>query len=241
MKYVVCVPYVWQPYFDEFIATVKIPHENMLLIDNTDLSTNIGIMRAHNQGIDFMNERGADWLIVMSASLRFGEKGGMDFIELLEKHPEYLVINGAGKWLSDPEQRIMALGWHLTAFRREVFEAVGRWDENFSNYGFDDVDLTMRIQKHFREEYRAQTFVCDLSHASTSHSIQLAGVEAPSTPRIMYFQRKWGKHPGEWQVEGYRSPFSDSTKTLSYWPQPDDPLSIQNNEFIKLGGDVNPS
>ncbi len=42
MKYVVVVPYTYQPYFDEFMATCKFPRENMLCIDNTTPEKNIG-------------------------------------------------------------------------------------------------------------------------------------------------------------------------------------------------------
>jgi hypothetical protein len=216
MKYVVVVPYVWQPYFDEFIATVKIPKENFLFIDNT--VNNIGIMAAHNKGIDFMREKKADWLIVMSASIRFGEKGGLDFIDIIESHNDLHVINGAGKAIIDGEEQNIAMGWHLTAFKADIFEAIGRWDENFTPYGFDDVDMTLRMKKYFGNIFRMDTFHCDMSHTTSSHSIQIAGVEAPSGPRIEYFVSKWGRHPGAWQWDGWLHPFNNPDNNLKYWP-----------------------
>lgn len=237
MKYVAVLPFVYQPYYDECIKTIKFPIDNLLVIDNTQ--NNIGIMKAHNHGVSFMREKDADWLIVISAAIRFGEKGGLDFIDLLDQHPDNLMINGAGHCVLDNIPRIMALGWHLTAINRKVFDAVGNWDENFTPYGFDDTDLTIRIQKHFGLDYKNDSFPCDLSHASVSHSIQIANVESPSTPRINYFERKWGKHPGAWQEKGFDRPFNNPDNPLSYWPGPEDPLSIQKNEFITLGGDRN--
>lgn len=217
MKYVAVVPYVWKPYFDEFLATVKLPRENMLLVDNT--INNLGIMKAHNMGIDFMKEKDADWLIVMSAGIRFGEQGGADFIKLLEKHKDCHVINGAGLWFDEAQgvEKMQALGWHLTAFRRDVLDAIGRWDENFTPYGFDDVDITLRMRKAFSDDLKIDTFDTDMRHVSTSHSIQLAGVEAPSAPRIAYFVEKWGRHPGAWQWDGWEHPYNNPEYDIKYW------------------------
>jgi len=232
MKAVVVVPYVYKPYFDEFIKTVKIPEQTILTIDNT--VNNIGIMKSHNKGVSFMKKKKADWLIIMSASIRFGENGGLDFVNEVMKSKS-LILHGAGLWKTDPEQRTMALGWHCTAFRREIFEQVGNWDENFSNYSLDDVDLTMRIQKYFGKDYRNEQIEIDMWHESTAHSVNLAHIKACAyAPRHSYFMRKWGKDSHDWQLEGYATPFN-LDKSLDYWPRPNDPLSIFQNEY-KTGG-----
>lgn len=219
MKYVCVVPYAYAPYFVEFIQTVKIPAENILLVDDTAPVGGIGIMKAHNMGIDFMKEREADWLIVMSAGIRFGEKGGLDFLELLEQHNDLHVINGAGRVTFEGEaEQVIAMGYHLTAFKREVFSGIGRWDENFTPYGFDDIDMMLRMKKYFSGALRSDTFPVDMEHVSRSHSIQLAGVEAPSEPRIAYFVQKWGRHPGAWQWDGWANPFNDPANSVAYWP-----------------------
>ena len=221
MKYACVIPFAYRPYFDEFKATLKIPTENCLFVDDTENPGSIGIMKAHNMGIDFAREKGADWLIVMSAGIRFGERGGLDFIEALESANDLLVVNGAGKWYDEgsKEYKVQAFGWHLTAFKMDVFSAIGRWDQNFSPYGFDDVDLTLRMKKYFGNQYKVGVVPVDMSHASTSHSIQIAKVEAPSAPRIAYFVEKWGRHPGAWQWDGWAYPFNNPDHNLSYWPQ----------------------
>ena len=91
IDYVCVLPYAYKPYYDEFIKTCKIPRENILFIDNT--TDNIGIMKSHNKGVEFIREKGADWLIVMSACLRFGEAGGMDFIKVPESKKAYMYGN----------------------------------------------------------------------------------------------------------------------------------------------------
>ena len=216
MKYVVVVPFAYRPYFDEFKATLKLPEENCLFIDDTSPPGGIGIMKAHNMGIDFARTKDADYLIVMSAGIRFGEPGGLDFIKVIEEHPELLVINGAG--LNRENGEIQAMGYHLTAFKMDVFNAIGRWDENFTPYGFDDIDLMLRMKKYFGNQYKVDTFPVDMEHVSRSHSISLAGVVAPSEPRIVYFTEKWGRHPGAYQWDGWAYPFNNPDHNLSYWP-----------------------
>lgn len=219
MKYVVCVPYAYQLYFDEFKATLKIPDENCLFIDDTDPDNRIGIMKAHNMGIDFMRERGADWLIVMSAGIRFGKKGGLDFIELLKLHNDLHVINGAGRVTFEGEaEQVIAMGYHLTAFKAEIFTGIGRFDENFTPYGFDDIDLMLRMKKHFGNALKVDTFIVNMWHVSRSHSIELGGVKSPSEPRIQYFTEKWGRHPGAWQWDGWEYPFNDPKNSVAFWP-----------------------
>ena len=219
LKYLVCLPYVWQPYHDACVATMN-PElkKNVMFIDNTQ--NNLGIMKSHNMGIDKMREIGADWLIVMSASMRFGEPGGLDFIKIIEEHPDHQLIHGTGKWIDKGtgEEKVMALGWHLTAFRKDVFDYVGRWDENFTTYGFDDVDLYLRIKKFYGKDFKNNSYPVDCSHASTSHSIELAGVISPSAPLITYFVEKWGRHPSAWEWDGYAHPYNDPRLSLSYWP-----------------------
>lgn len=236
MKYVCVVPFAYRPYFDEFRATLKIPEENCLFVDDTDPVGGIGIMRAHNMGVDFMHERDADWLIVMSASIRFGEQGGLDFLKILEDRTDLHVINGAGKAIIDDKEQVLAMGYHLTAFRRDVIDAIGRWDENFTPYSLDDVDLTLRMRKAIGiENLKIDSIVCDMEHTTRSHSISIAGVKASYAPRHSYFIRKWGREGGHWQSEGYEHPFNDPDLPITFWPDRDHALSIWQTEY-KTGG-----
>lgn len=224
MSYVICLPFVYEPYFDACMATIDWSlREHMLLIDNTQ--TNIGIMAAHNLGIDEMRRRNADWLVIMSAAVRFGPTGGRDFMQLLEDHSDYYVIHAAsenvvgGKWFESEEHgHNEVFGWHLTAFRNHVFDNVGRWDENFTPYGLDDIDLSLRLQKHYKHAPGWDTLPCDVHDTTMAHSINFGGVESPYAPKAEYFTEKWGRTPDDWQNMGYEHPFNDPNNTLAYWP-----------------------
>lgn len=228
MNYVAVVPYTYKPYFDEFIATCKLPREKMLCIDNTTPEKNVGVMKSHNMGIDFMKEQGADWLIVISPAIRFGEAGGLDFVKILEEHPDYHVIHGASANVEGGKQSDPAggginkvFGWHLMGINKTVFEAIGRYDENFTPYGFDDIDMSLRIRKYFKENTKWETYPCDVTDTRMSHSLhfvpEVVG-EADSAPRIAYFVEKWGRHPGAWQWDGWEHPFNNSEHDLKYFP-----------------------
>ena len=83
MKYVTVLPFAYRPYLEECKATMHSDFaQNVYFIDDTNPDNRIGIMRAHNMGIDRMRELGADWLIILSAAIRFGEAGGLDFIDV---------------------------------------------------------------------------------------------------------------------------------------------------------------
>lgn len=122
---------------------------------------------------------------------------------------------------------------NCSAFHRRVFDTVGRWDSNFDPYGCDDLDLSLRLQKHFKGAPGWDTYPCDVSDTVMAHSINLAGIVSPYPPRAAYFTRKWGRDPADWQNPGFDHPFNDETLPLSFWPTPDDPRSIQNNEFLR--------
>ena len=130
MKYVVVVPYTVQSIMNEFMATCKL--ENVLQIDNT--TNNIGCMASHNLGVDKMYETESDWLVVISAAIRFGEPGGLDFIEKLKlTYPsiEYLKKGSALKFFDLAEGKAdiyprfaPTMEWDIAA-GQAILEALG--------------------------------------------------------------------------------------------------------------------
>lgn len=209
-RYVAVLPVVHQPWGDACIKTCRL--DNLLVVNNT--VTNLGVMRSHNMGIDYMKEKEADWLIVISAAIRFGDEGGLDFARALDRY-DGMVLEAAG-----------VFGWHLIAFRREVFELAGRWDENFTPYGFDDLDLSWRIQIALSLRYETgkelwTKFPVDVYDEGMGHSIKLANVEAPAAPRLAYLMEKWGviiMGDGGKGPFRYTHPFDDETKDVRWWP-----------------------
>lgn len=203
-SYVAVLPWVHQPYRDAFMKTCRL---DVFEVDNS--VDNVGIMRSHNLGIDRMRETDAEWLVVMSAALRFGPAGGLDFIDHLDRMKGHRVVEAAG-----------VFGWHLIAFGRDTLDAIGRWDPNFSPYGFDDIDLSVRYQLVYGNGGQLWDKVpVDVTDEGMGHSIKLAGVDAPAGPRIDYFVGKWGRHPGRSDLPTYEHPFNDPANPVGYWPE----------------------
>ncbi len=237
MSYAVVLPYTYEPYFEACKATMKFDPDRVLIIDNRP-PHNLGIMRAHNRGVEFMRNLGADWLIIVSAAIRFGDYGGLDFIDTLDAHMDHYVIHGATDNVRGGKQQTEegggpngVFGWHLTAFRSTLFDRIGVWDENFSPYGLDDIDLSLRIKKEYQGCPGWNTYPCDVTDTTMGHSLNLAGVKSAYPPRNAYFTRKWGRDGAEWQNDGYAHPFNNPDHWLGWWPTPDHPLSIWQNEY----------
>lgn len=205
MKYTAVLPFAFEPYKDDCMSTCGF--ENVLLIDNT--VNNRGIMKSHNMGIDLMKKNDSDWLIVMSAAIRFGRQKGLDFIGELEKAGEQLVLEAVGVY-----------GWHLIAFSRKVIENVGRWDENFSPYGYDDLDYAWRIQKAFGSFERSRLWnkvYVAVGDMGMAHSIHRGGIKTQAEYDLRkYYISKWGGMSGK---EYYDLPFNNSVVSIKYWPE----------------------
>ena len=218
MKYLVSVPYTTEEYKDEFLKYSKL--DNISLIDNT--IKNIGFPNSTNINMQKFLEQDADWFIVCGTSIRFGEPGGLDFIEALEK-TKYLVVEAQPVY-----------GWHLIAFHRTIIDKVGFWDENFVPYGYDDLDYSLRIQKAFNSSdlmgekslgshnIWTKTTI-DVNDAGMGHSVKMNKIDL--RPELNeqtreYYRSKWGLYPGNGEnIENtYKHPFNDPSNDISYFP-----------------------
>lgn len=176
---------------------------HLMVVDNS--VTNRGIMRATNMGLDAMTDE--DWFVIMSSSLVFGPAGGLDFVErLAELPPEHGIANGVPTW-----------GWHLVAFRRNVVERMGRWDENFTPYGLDDVDLSIRITKSMPDVAWGGVPI-EADDRVMGWSMKSGKVDAPYAPIHAYFMAKWGCDVGHEFEEYNDHPFGLVDSSINYWP-----------------------
>ena len=217
MKYVAVVPYTVQSIMDEFMSTCKL--ENVLKIDNT--INNIGCMASHNLGVDKMYETESDWLIIISPAIRFGEPGGLDFIEKLKNTP-YKIVESLG-----------VFGWHLIAFHKDVIDKVGKWDTNFTPYGYDDLDFSIRIQKAFPYAFsNNEKFIVnakkvllwtkesvDVKDTMMSHSMKLNKIKTNDKHHKYYYEQKWGMPPGTGEniLNTYEHPFNNSKYSIKFF------------------------
>jgi hypothetical protein len=187
----------------------------------------LGVAGSWNQGIDYMKHRDADWLIIISAAMRFGKEQGRDMLAQIKAHPSADIIRFAEKEVPesqfDMENKAnnppypKAFYWHCTAISRDLIERVGKFDANFYPIYFEDTDYDLRIKK---AGYKASDIIApiDAKSVGTGHAVKLAGVESPSTPLVLYFAEKWGRHPSASQLGDYERPFNNKYNGLDFWP-----------------------
>lgn len=196
------MPFVLRGYAEQCLGTCRLwEGGRMMAIDN--VHRNRGIMRSHNMALDALQDE--QWLIIMSAALRFGPEGGLDFIDQLVEHDDHGVISCEGTY-----------GWHLVAFRRDVVEQMGRWDENFTPYGYDDLDLSVRIHQ-LMPNLLWGGYPCSVVDMGMAHSIKLAGVRV-AVANLDYWHRKWGAAPGSLFEDYHTHPFTNISHHTNYWP-----------------------
>lgn len=204
MTYTVVVPSIYPTYTERCLASCKL--KNVLLVDNTE--SNRGVAASWNMGIDQMVADGSDWLILMSAAMRFGPAGGLDFVDQLEDQPTLEGGNG--------------IGWHLVAFPRWHLETVGRFDENFWPAYWEDNDYARRGQVLGIDQSWPKADI-DADWAGNAHGTRFGHVGCDNVALRAYYSRKHGGPPSS---ETFTYPFNDESHDMTWWPEGGHPLSL---------------
>lgn len=197
MSHVAVIPSIYQPWTDRCLRDCNL---NTYVVDNTE--TNRGVAASWNIGIDQMERLGADWLIIVSAAIRFGPPGGDDLLAALDANPDALAVEAA-----------QGIGWHLIAIHRRVFETIGRFDENFWPAYYEDIDFGRRMWLGFAQQQWPRIH-CDVSLAGFSHGVDLGGAVIDNDKLAAYYAEKWGGPKGE---ETYHRPFGN--RPIHWWPR----------------------
>lgn len=179
--------------------------DSVLLIDNT--KENRGVAASWNIGVDLVIAEQYDWLIVLSAGIRFGQRGGMDFLhELLMA--ESLVVEADND-----------LGWHLIAFSREALERVGPFDAILFHPAYcEDLDWSERYQRAYGLDSHAPDFEgplwpkvpCDAVLREVAHGLKRGGVVVDLEEMRRRYHAKWGPDGT------YPTPYDDPTLDWTY-------------------------
>lgn len=209
MSFVAVLPSIWPPYTEACLTSMAPElRTQILVVDNAPPNPNLGVAASWNRGVDLCRDAEADWLVIVSAAIRFGPPGGLDFLAELDVHPGAAAIEAG--W---------GLGWHLIAFQRQTLERAGRFDENFWPGYYEDLDYSRRIRlaglTHEPPPFWVKVDV-DAYVASFAHAERFAGVKADAPRLVAYYEAKWGGPPGQ---ETFTHPFGDQARGLDWWPQ----------------------
>lgn len=222
IKYQIVIPYVDEAYAEECLKTLKLPSSHILAVNNTQ--QNKGVAGSWNLGIDMAKARKAEWLIIISASMRFGEAGGKDMIEAVTKRPDCEVIRFAEKQV--PEQNFDKLTaptwheggfyWHCTAINMDTIKKVGKFDTNFYPIYFEDTDYDLRIKK--AGLLPDIIYPIDAHSTGTGAALKQADIEVDTDKLVAYFATKWGSHPNAMRLGTYDKPFDNAANGLDFFP-----------------------
>lgn len=166
---------------------------------------NIGIARSMNAAVTRMRDTGADMLVWVSTSMRFGPDGGETIVEAAYSH-DLGVVGVPAKW-------------HAAALRPTAFDLAGLWDENFWPGYYEDTDWRRRLQ--LATGRPGPIAVLDLpGDARDGHGYDTLRTAMPGRLPINfdalkgYYTAKWGGCPPE-SVETLDRPWGD--KPIGYW------------------------
>lgn len=219
MNLLVVLPVITHETTDKCIASLAmadsaagIEPDDILIVDNTvegwgdmyGLRTyrdsddhNLGVARSWNIGAKEVLERNLDYLVIMSASMQFGPEMHTTWTKQMQTFWGETVIEADGH------------SWHLLAFHRRVFEAIGLFDTNFYPAYFEAIDFGYRMRMANMEYAWRHVWINAMSQGVALHAPL---IDCPAAPLLAYYKQKWNGDKGD---EKYVLPFGN--KPLDYF------------------------
>ena len=157
---------------------------------------NLGVARSWNVGVREVLDRDLDYVVLMSASMRFGPELHTTWRRQMETFWGHNVIEADGH------------SWHLIALHRRLFDRIGLFDENYHVY-FEQIDWCYRLRMAGLEVGFVHVWVNALSQGAALHAHLIS---CPAEPLLAYYADKWGGPKGD---ERYVQPWG--SKPLDYW------------------------
>jgi len=197
------IPSVKMSWAKQAIRTLKgdgkIPVK-CLIVDNTKF--NYGVSGAWNLGIDQVIKENIDWLVICSESMRFGPNGAEDIQRQLTGASKNTMIVEADN----------DIGWHLIAFRRQLLETLGYFEELFFPAYFEDNDYIYRYKLAHKEHthWKWQKVPIDANLLGIAQGILHLTENIQFVDLKELYTLKWGGSPNE----VYLHPYND--KNLNY-------------------------
>lgn len=168
---------------------------------------NIGISRCMNHALDRARAHGAELIVWVSTSMRFGDDGG----RLLVDAGLASTFGAVGL----PAQ------FHAAALRVAAFDLAGRWDENFYPAYYEDTDWRRRLALASGDPDPLALLELP-GHARDGHGYDTLREAMPGRLPIdfealqEYYASKWGGCPPH-SAETFDLPFGD--QPIGYWPE----------------------
>lgn len=161
---------------------------------------NLGVPASWNLGVTAALDTDADWLLILSTSIRFGDEGGRDLLDMLATTSEPYVVGTQH-------------GWKCIALSRGLLTRVGRFDPVFSPAYREDTDYLVRMARAGlpspRENGgRLTQFTVDARSTGDGRTVTSGLVHMDWDANLRAYVRKWGGDQGD---ERYQHPYNDPT------------------------------
>ncbi len=204
MRFTAVLPSIYPPWTEACLTSMCSRfYGNTLVVNNQ--SRNIGVSASWNRGRSFALHYEDDWLVILSACLRFGAPGGADFLGHLMDVPDNVVAVQARD-----------VNWHLIAFPAFVLEEVGKFDPVFFAY-CEDVDYMRRIGLIYGLDVKSTappeipewvTADIDVECAGIAHGVTLGGAVVDNVATEAAYV---AKHGAMAHGETFLTPYDDPT------------------------------
>lgn len=152
---------------------------------------NLGVARAWNVGACEVLERGLDYLVICSASMRFGPILHTTWRAQIEEFWGARVIEA------------QTHSWHAIALHRSTFERIGLFDPAFYPAYIEQIDWCYRLRMVGWEQGFVRITFNAMSMGVAMHAPL---VSCPAAPLLGHYRSKWGGDKGE---ERWTLPYGD--------------------------------
>lgn len=214
----------------EALASVDtIHHWEPIIIDNWRNPRSVS--ESWNLGIDIAIERLCDYILVINDDVVLSPWTIDNQIEYLENpHKKAAGVRMTTGWATgkdyvemmnwpEPEGEgpfVSGADFACFLITPEVFNEIGRFDENFKPAYYEDNDYHRRV---LMAEYKIEivTTAPYLHYGSVTQKESGVVNNFQMQQNLQYYKNKWGGGPG---AETYAHPYNDSLYTIRDWTEP---------------------
>ncbi len=169
-------------------------------VDNWPPNRNRGVAASWNLGADRVLAGAADWLVIVSESVRFGPARGLDVEGALEGQLAYFECDRSCTEVADTGAGFCrrGFGWHLIGIHCSLLRKVGRFDEAFWPAWWEENDWMRRLELAGGLDLPlAPRRLADAHLAACEHSTAAGLVGGGWHTTLPLYLAKWGGQPGE--------------------------------------------
>lgn len=187
----------------------RIAHVHRKQVGGTiESNMNLGVPVSWNEGVSYARATDSDYLVIVSQSITFGRKGGIDFLAEMDARRPPVFIGSQH-------------GWKLCAIPTVLFDKVGVFDPIFTPGYNEEIDWMWRLHlagfpSPRANDGRFDQVNIDAVCAGDALALKRGLVEVDFGENQAAFVRKWGSaaKAARWRLWAY--PYHDENLDWTY-------------------------